>query len=153
MVDDIGLTDLDKRIVDLLCRSSHGSYRQLAKELGIHPTTMIQRVKALENKGIINGYRAKVDYMKLGFDFMGLIQIYVDRDVLDIQEQIRAIPQVLAVFDVTGDCDSVAWVACRGREEFSDIVKSILTIDGVKKTNTSIILNMIKDPMDFIPEL
>ena len=62
-------------------------------------------------------------------------------------------PNVIAVFDVTGDCDSIAWVACRNREEFSTIVKNILTIDGVKKTNTSIVLNVIKDPMDHIPEL
>ncbi|MBQ7700861.1 MAG: Lrp/AsnC family transcriptional regulator [Candidatus Methanomethylophilaceae archaeon] len=145
--------DLDMKIIDLLCRSSQGSYRQLAKELGIHPTTLIQRVKVLESKGIITGYRAKIDYMRLGFDFMGVIQIYVDRDVLDVQESIRAMPNVIAVFDVTGDCDSIAWVACRNREEFSTIVKNILTIDGVKKTNTSIVLNVIKDPMDHIPEL
>ena len=144
--------DLDMKIIDLLCRSSQGSYRQLAKELGIHPTTLIQRVKVLESKGIITGYRAKIDYMRLGFDFMGVIQIYVDRDVLDVQESIRAMPNVIAVFDVTGDCDSIAWVACRNREEFSTIVKNILTIDGVKKTNTSIVLNVIKDPMDHIPE-
>ncbi len=153
MSDINAYDDLDMKIIDLLCRSSQGSYRQLAKELGIHPTTLIQRVKVLESKGIITGYRAKIDYMRLGFDFMGVIQIYVDRDVLDVQESIRAMPNVIAVFDVTGDCDSIAWVACRNREEFSTIVKNILTIDGVKKTNTSIVLNVIKDPMDHIPEL
>lgn len=153
MSDASAYDDLDIRIIDLLCRSSQGSYRQLAKDLGIHPTTLIQRVKVLESKGIIKGYRAKVDYMRLGFDFMGLIQIYVDRDVLDVQESIRSMPNVIAVFDVTGDCDSIAWVGCRNREEFSSIVKNILSISGVKKTNTSIVLNVIKDPMDHIPEL
>jgi DNA-binding Lrp family transcriptional regulator len=151
---DIGEFDeLDRRIIDMLCASSQGSYRQIAKELGIHPTTLIQRVKSLENKGVVNGYRAKVDYMKLGFDFMGIIQIYVDKDTLGVQERITAIPQVIAVFDVTGECDSIAWVACRDREEFSDIVKSILMIEGVKKTNTSVILNMMKDPMDYVPPI
>ena len=153
MSDIDSYDDLDKRIIDLLCRSSQGSYRQLAKELGVHPTTLMQRVKALESKGVITGYRAKIDYMRMGLDFMGVIQVYVDRDVLDVQESIKAIPQVIAVFDVTGDCDSIVWVACRDREEFSGIVKHILTIDGVKKTNTSIILNVMKDPIDFVPSL
>ena len=153
MADIREFDELDRRIVELMCRSSQGSYRQIAKQLGIHPTTLIQRAKNLEAKGVINGYRAKVDYMRLGFDYMGIIQVYVEKNMLDVQETIRSIPQVLAVFDVTGECDSIVWIACRDREEFSNIVKSILKIDGVQKTNTSVILNVMKDPADFIPQV
>ena len=153
MADIREFDELDRRIVELMCRSSQGSYRQIAKQLGIHPTTLIQRVKNLEAKGVINGYRAKVDYMRLGFDYMGIIQVYVEKNMLSVQETIRSIPQVLAVFDVTGECDSIVWIACRNREEFSNIVKSILKIEGVQKTNTSVILNVMKDPADFIPQV
>ena len=153
MADIREFDELDRRIVELMCRSSQGSYRQIAKQLGIHPTTLIQRVKNLEAKGVINGYRAKVDYMRLGFDYMGIIQVYVEKNMLDVQQTIRSIPQVLAVFDVTGECDSIVWIACRDREEFSNIVKSILMIEGVQKTNTSVILNIMKDPSDFIPQV
>ena len=153
MADIREFDELDRRIVELMCRSSQGSYRQIAKQLGIHPTTLIQRVKNLEAKGVINGYRAKVDYMRLGFDYMGIIQVYVEKNMLSVQETIRSIPQVLAVFDVTGECDSIVWIACRDREEFSNIVKSILKIDGVQKTNMSVILNVMKDPADFIPQV
>ena len=76
MADIREFDELDRRIVELMCRSSQGSYRQIAKQLGVHPTTLIQRVKNLEAKGVINGYRAKVDYMRLGFDYMGIIQVY-----------------------------------------------------------------------------
>lgn len=145
--------ELDRRIVELMCESSQGSYRQIAKQLGIHPTTLIQRVKNLEEEGVINGYRAKVDYSCLGFDFMGIIQVYVDKNTLGVQEKITAIPQVIGVFDVTGECDSIVWIACRDREEFSSIVKSILTIEGVNKTNTSVVLNMLKDPFQHVPQL
>ena len=153
MADIREFDELDRRIVELMCRSSQGSYRQIAKQLGIHPTTLIQRVKNLEAKGVINGYRAKVDYMRLGFDYMGIIQVYVEKNMLSVQETIRSIPQVLAVFDVTGECDSIVWIACRDREEFSNIVKSILKIEGVQKTNTSVVLNIMKDPADFIPQV
>ena len=153
MADIREFDELDRRIVELMCRSSQGSYRQIAKQLGIHPTTLIQRVKNLEAKGVINGYRAKVDYMRLGFDYMGIIQVYVEKNMLDVQETIRSIPQVLAVFDVTGECDSIVWIACRDRDEFSNIVKSILKIEGVQKTNTSVVLNVMKDPADFIPQV
>ena len=47
--------ELDRRIIEMLCKSSQGSYRQLAKQLGVHPTTLIQMVKNLENKGVVKG--------------------------------------------------------------------------------------------------
>ena len=145
--------ELDRRIIELMCRSSQGSYRQIAKQLGVHPTTLIQRGKALESKGVINGYRANIDYMRLGYEFMGIVQIYVEGNILGVQEAVRELDQVVSVFDVTGDCDSIAWVACRDRDEFSHVVKTILSIEGVKKTNTSVVLNMVKDPFNFIPNI
>ena len=153
MSDIRDFDETDRRIIELMCVSSQGSYRQLAKQLGIHPTTLIQRVKNLESKGIIKGYRAKVDYMRMGFEFMGIVQIYAEGNILNVQQAIKELPQVIEVFDVTGECDSVAWIACTDRDEFSVAVKSILEIEGVKKTNTLVVLNMIKDPFDFVPDV
>lgn len=145
--------ELDRKIIQILSDSSEGSYRQIANTIGIHPTTLIQRVKNLQAKGVIKGYRAKVDYMRLGFGYMGMVQIYMDGNLLDIQKSVKELPQVIAVFDITGDCDSIAWIACRDREEFSEVVKRIMNIEGVKKTNTSVVLNLVKDPFDFIPQI
>jgi len=147
------LDELDKRIVEELCISSQGSYRQIAKRLGVHPTTLIQRIKALEDGGIIKGYRANVDYLKLGYEFMALVHVSVEGDVLDVEAKLRAMDNVLAIFDVTGDCDAIAWVACKSREEFSDLIKRMVSVHGVKKTSTYVVLNLIKDPYQFIPEM
>ncbi|MDN5357943.1 MAG: hypothetical protein PWR17_1112 [Candidatus Methanomethylophilaceae archaeon] len=146
------MDDLDKRIVELICTSSQGSYRQLAKQIGVHPTTLIQRVKNLETKGIINGYRAKIDYMKLGFEYMGIVHIYAD-NLVEVLGNLSRVPQIVGIFDVTGDSDAIAWVACINREEFSETVKLINSQPGVKKTNTSVVLSIVKDPFDFIPEI
>ncbi|MDR3282298.1 MAG: Lrp/AsnC family transcriptional regulator [Candidatus Methanoplasma sp.] len=144
--------ELDKRIIELLCTSSQGSYRQIAKKLGVHPTTLIQRVKALETKEVIKGYRAKVDYMNLGFEYMGIVQIYAD-NVVEALNEMKNIPQVISIFDVTGDADCIVWISCLDREEFSETVKKINGTKGVKKTNTSIVLNVVKDPNDYLPNL
>jgi len=146
------LDDLDKRIIEELCKSSQGSSRAIAKRLGIHPTTLIQRVRNMEQKDVIRGYRANVDYMKLGYEFMAIVHIYVEGDLLEIQRRIKELKNIVAILDVTGECDSIAWVACRSREEFSQVVKSMLIIPGVKKTNTYVILNVIKDPFNFMPD-
>ena len=147
------LDELDRRIVEDLCTSSQGSFRQIAKRLGIHPTTLIQRVKNLEEAEVIKGYRANVDYLKLGYEFMAIVHIYVEGDLIEIQRIIKEIPEVLAIFDVTGECDSIAWLACKNRGEFSGVIKQMLNVPGVKKTNTYVVLNVMKDPYEFIPDL
>ena len=147
------LDDLDKRIVEALCISSHGSYRHLAKRIGVNPTTLIQRVKNLEERGILRGYRANVDYQKLGYEFMAIVHIYIEGDPLESQRKIKDMDNVVAFVDVTGECDSIAWVMCKNRDEFSCLIKRMLTLPGVKKTNTHVVLNLIKDSSSFIPRL
>ncbi len=147
-----GYDELDKRIIELLSTSSQGSYRQIAKTLDVHPSTLIQRVKNLESRGVIRGYRANIDYMKLGFEFMGVVNVNAS-DVIAVQDKISKIPQVVSVFDVTGDSDCMAWIACIDREEFSSVVKKINSIEGVTRTNNSVIMDIKKDPFSYIPPI
>lgn len=144
--------ELDKRIIEMMCSSSQGSYRQLAKQLGVHPTTLIQRVKNLEKLGVIKGYRAKIDYVAMGYDYTGLVHIYSD-NIVDVEEQLVSIPEVVAVYDVTGEADIVVLVTCLNRDEFSAVVKRINGIEGVNKTNTSVVLNIVKSENEFVPDL
>ena len=143
---------LDRRIIEMMCTSSQGSYRQLAKQLGVHPTTLIQRVKALESKGVIKGYRAKMDYFAMGFSYMGLVQIYSE-DIVQAEKDLAGIDEVMAVYDVTGEADAIALVACEDREKFYAVIKGIGALPSVRKSNTSIILDIVKSSEDFIPRL
>ena len=144
--------ELDKRIIEMMCNSSQGSYRQLAKQMGVHPTTLIQRVKTLEAKGVIKGYRAKVDYVAMGYDYNGLVQVYTD-NIESVEKELVNIPEVAAVYDVTGEADVVVYLCCLDRDEFSAAVKRINNLPGVVKTNTSVILNIVKPESDFIPKM
>lgn len=144
--------ELDKRIIEMMCNSSQGSYRQLARQMGVHPTTLIQRVKTLEAKGVIKGYRAKVDYVAMGYDYNGLVQVYTD-NIESVEKELVNIPEVAAVYDVTGEADVVVYLCCLDRDEFSAAVKRINNLPGVVKTNTSVILNIVKPESDFIPKM
>ena len=144
--------ELDKRIIEMMYNSSQGSYRQLAKQMGVHPTTLIQRVKTLEAKGVIKGYRAKVDYVAMGYDYNGLVQVYTD-NIESVEKELVNIPEVAAVYDVTGEADVVVYLCCLDRDEFSAAVKRINNLPGVVKTNTSVILNIVKPESDFIPKM
>jgi DNA-binding Lrp family transcriptional regulator len=151
MAEGKAFDDLDRRIIEMLSSSSQGSYRQLAKQLGVHPTTLIQRVNNLEARGIIRGYRAKLDYMAMGFEFMGIARVFLNKSDTMVEERISSLPQAVAVYDMAGDANVVAMLCCRDREEFLETVQKIDALDGVVRVESSIVLNIAKSESDYVP--
>lgn len=144
------LDDLDKTLLRELIRNSKRSYRTLAKDMGMSTTAIIDRVRALEETGYITGYGCRVDYQKLGFEFMAVVEINIfGKDLLKIEGKVSKIPHVSAVWDTTGGYDAVAIVMCKTRSELSSTIKKILAIPGVEKTNTNMVLNVITRLTEF----
>lgn len=146
----VKIDTLDKKILHELRLNCRRSARELALELGVSPSSLIERIKKMENEGIIRGYSANLDFLKLGYEFQALVQISISQGkLLEVQEKISKLPGVFAVYDVTGAQDSVAFLMCKNRVELSSLIKKILSIPHVEKTNTSIILNVVKDMHEF----
>lgn len=144
--------ETDERILSELRKNCRRSYRKLSKAAGVSPATLIERVKRLEKAGFVAGYSANLDFLKLGYEFMGVVKITISHGaLLEAQEKISRLSGVAAVYDVTGDYDSIAIVLCKTRGELSRLVKKILAIPHVEKTNTSMVLNVVKDLHEFNP--
>jgi DNA-binding Lrp family transcriptional regulator len=144
------LDALDKRLLQELVRNSRRSYRQLAKDVGMSPAAIIERVRSLEEGGYITGYGCRIDYQKLGFEFMAIVEISMSgRNIVEVEKKIANLPHVAAVWDTTGEYDAIAIVMCKSRSELSAIVKKILSIDHVENTNTNIVLNVMKRLTEF----
>lgn len=140
----------DEEILSSLRHNARASFRQMAKELQVHPTTLITRIAKLEKTGIIQGYGANLDLTQLGYEFMGVVQVKIAKGkLLETQEKISRMKGVVAVYDVTGEYDSIAIVAAKGRESFSRLIKAFLHLPHVEHTNTQVILNVVKAPWQF----
>ncbi|MFA5077442.1 MAG: Lrp/AsnC family transcriptional regulator [Candidatus Micrarchaeia archaeon] len=145
------LDSTDKRILRELRMNCRRSARELASELKLSPSSLIERMKRMEQAGIIRGYSADLDFLRIGYEFQALVQISISQGkLLEVQEKVSRIPGVYAVYDVTGSQDSIAFLMCRNRMELSSLIKKILSIPHVEKTNTSIILNVLKDQNEFV---
>lgn len=143
---------LDMEIISHLRSHGRDSYRTVAGKMGVHPTTAIKRIGRLEKAGIITGYGANVSLPKMGYEFIALIDIKISRGHLtDVEKRLSNYPGIVAIYDVTGESDAVAIVACKNRVEFSKLVKHILSESYVERTNTHVILNIMKDPSQFVP--
>lgn len=137
---------LDERIIGELSSNGRDSFREIAKRLKVSTSTVIQRVRNLEKEGIVRGYSADYDYSKLGYEFMGVIEITITKGaLLEVQKKIAQLQGVVAVYDVTGLSDSMVLVRTKNRSEFSRLVKTILSMEHVEHSNTHVILNVIKE--------
>jgi DNA-binding Lrp family transcriptional regulator len=145
----LGRDTIDQQILAELRQNCRRSYREIAAKIGMSPAALIERIKRLEQEGIVTGYSANFDYQALGYDFMAILQISINGDLLKIQENIARLSGVAAVYDTTGQYDSVAILMCRSRQELSALVKKILKMNGVEKTNTNMVLNVVKKIRDF----
>lgn len=144
------LDKTDVEILSYLRSNARSSYRRIASKLGIHPTTLITRVQKLEKSGIIRGYGANLDLTKLGYEFLGLVQIKMTKGmILETQEKISRLKGVVAVWDVTGEYDGVILIAAKTREEFSKIIKSFSGIPHAEHTNTQVVLHVVKEQWQF----
>lgn len=144
------LDELDKRLLQELIKNSKRSYRTLAKDIGMSTTAIIERIRTLERSGYITGYGCRVDYQKLGFEFMAIVEMSISgKDLLAIEGKVAKIPHVAAVWDTTGDYDAMAIVMCKTRGELSVTVKKILGMPGIEKTNTNMALNVITRLTEF----
>lgn len=144
------LDEVNREILKELRLDARRSFRELSRAVRISPAALIERIRNLEKAGLIKGYAVNLDLLKLGYEFMGLVQIAIEPGyLLEAQEKISKLRGVYAVYDLTGEYDSVAFAVAKSRNEFSALIKKILGTAHVKRTNTNVILNVVKDPFAF----
>lgn len=141
------LFDLDIEILKKLSVDGRISLRQLGKDLeNKSPVTIKNHVEKLENKGIIAGYGAKINYEELGYDIIALIELTISKGkMLEEEKKIAKDPNVFAVYDITGEYDALILARFKSREALSKMIKEIHKSPNVERTNTHLILNIIKD--------
>jgi len=144
------LDELDEKLLKELIRNSNRSYRTIAKDIGMSTTAIIERIRKLEKGGYITGYGCRVNYDKLGFEYMAIVQLNISgKNLLTVEKDVSGIPHVAAVWDTTGEYDAMAVVMCKTRSELSTTIKKILGTKGVEKTNTDTVLNVVSRLTEF----
>ncbi|MCQ8772544.1 MULTISPECIES: Lrp/AsnC family transcriptional regulator [Streptomyces] len=109
------MDDIDSAIVRELQRDARQTNRDLARTLGIAPSTCLERVRALRQRGVITGYRATVDLRALGRPVQALLSVRIrpmSREVIEgFKAYLIGLPEVLNVYVVAGGDDFLVHVA------------------------------------------
>ena len=144
------MDETDGRILADLRAHGRDSYRQVARRLSLHPATVIKRAQAMQKNGLIKGFGAQVDFLRLGYEFMAMVEIRCTSGrIPEVGAKLAAQRSVVSVWDITGHEDMMILVACKTRAEFNRAIKSIGALAHVERTITHFILNVIKSEGDF----
>jgi len=140
------IDDLDLKIIKELQKDGRASFRDIAEKISVSEGTVYNRVNKLTEAKIIKRFIPEIDYQKLGYDITVLIGVITEGGKLqDIERRITESPNVNAVYDVTGDYDAMIVAQFKNREELNDFVKHLLSMEGVKRSNTMLVLNTMKE--------
>ncbi len=140
------LDKTDMRILKNLLVDARLSSRQLALKLGLSTVTILTRLKKMEQEKIIKGYTAVINHEKLGYDLTAIIEIYTKKGkMVEVEQDISTLENVCAVYDVTGESDSVIVAKFKNRDDLSKFVKELSSRPNIDKTVTNVVLNTVKE--------
>jgi Lrp/AsnC family leucine-responsive transcriptional regulator len=139
----------DRQILQVLQEDGRISNQELADRIGLSPSPCLRRVRALEEAGIIAGYRALLDARKLGLTLMALIHISMDRHTPDrfenFEAEVRALPEIVECLLITGqDADYQLKAVVRDMDAYQELLLNRITrIPGVTGVHSSFVLRRV----------
>lgn len=145
------LDSYDVQILNILQNEGRISNQELADRIRLSASPCLRRVRALEDAGLISGYRAFIDAKKLGLSLMALIHISMDKHTperfTNFEEQITDIPEVLECLLITGqDADYQLKVIVKDMDAYQELLLNRLTrITGVTGVRSSFVLRKVLD--------
>ena len=147
----------DRQILDLLQQDGRISNQDLADRISLSPSSCLRRLRALEESGLVRGYRALLDARKLGLSLMALIHISMDRHTPErfshFEAAVEQIPQVLECLLITGqDADYQIKVIVRDMDAYQELLLNhINRIQGVTGVHSSFVLRRVVENKVSVP--
>jgi Lrp/AsnC family leucine-responsive transcriptional regulator len=141
----------DRQILKVLHEDGRISNQDLADRIGLSPSPCLRRVRALEEAGVLAGYRALVNAKALGLSLMALIHISMDQHTPErfaaFENAVREIPEVLECLLITGqDADYQLKVVVKDMDAYQDLLLNQVTrIKGVTGVHSSFVLRRVVD--------
>jgi DNA-binding Lrp family transcriptional regulator len=150
MTVPIKLDPIDKIIVEKLQANAKITNSQLAQEIGLSPAPTLERVRKLENAGIIKSYHADIDIEKLGLGVGIFILISLSshkkNQIKSFVDQINQIPEVVECHHITGSGDFLLKVLTKNISTYQELIlEKLVDIDEIGNMQSMVILSTFKD--------
>lgn len=141
--DSISIDGIDKSILRILMEDARKPILEIARSIGISGAAIHQRLRKLENSGLLQGSKFVINPKALGYTTMAYIGIFLDKAMSNPKavKELNKIPEVLECHYTTGDWSILIKVLCKDNEHLMRLLNQhIQTIEGVSRTETFISL-------------
>ncbi len=135
------ISSQDQKLLGLLRQNARASVTDLARALHVSRSTVQNRIRRLENAGVIRGYS-----VQLGGEFAASqVEAHVSIKVVQkltnrTNTALEGLSQVSQLFSVSGEYDLIAIVQAQSLEELSAVLDAIGNLEGVERTNSAVVL-------------
>lgn len=141
------MDNIDKKILVELQKSGRESASNIAEKIDVSVPTITERIRKLEESGVIVGFQAVIDSSKIGFDVSAIITIisgssqYYKKVTIEAEKT----PEVVKCFSTTGNGSHTLLVTTKNSNTLEELLRKIQSWPGVNRTETQIILSSYKN--------
>jgi Lrp/AsnC family leucine-responsive transcriptional regulator len=142
------MDDTDRQIVMMLQENARVSNAEISRRIGMVPSGVLDRIRRMEERGLLEGYVATVNPKKAGLRLLAFIFVKTDErvGVVGAAETLAGIPEVLEVHHIAGEDCYIAKVRVADTEALSELIKTkIGKIGAISSTRTTIVLETVKE--------
>ena len=142
--ENVKIDGIDKKILRYFMSDARKPVLEIARNIGISGAAIHQRLRKLENSGLIAGSKFVINPKVLGFSTMAYVGIYLDKAMSNpvAVKELEKIPEILECHYTTGNWSILIKVLCRDNEHLMQVLNNnIQQIDGVSRTETFISLD------------
>ena len=133
------MDDVDREIIRILKDDGRAGYIEIGKKIGLSEGAVRKRIKTLTDTGMIRRFTVKVDLAE-GAEAITLLATNPSCPTHEVSDEIRRIPNVETLYEVTGEYDIVAVISGMSVAEVNECIEKIRRVEGIMKTNTMIVL-------------
>ena len=141
------IDEIDAKILELLQRNGRMKRSDVADEVDLSISAVSERMRKLEERGVIEGYAALVDAKRLRLDITAFIRVSVDgsEHYSDFVDRVTDMEHVLELHSITGEGSHVMKVRTADTTALERFLSDIQALPGVSRTTTSIVLSTFKE--------
>ena len=141
------IDEIDAKILTLLQEHGRMKRNKIAEEVGLSVPSVSERMRKLEDRGVIKGYYAVVDAKRLHVDITAFIRVNVDSssDYDHFVKNAKEMPEVLEVHSITGEGSHILKIRTQNTTSLENLLADIQSWPSVHGTSTSIVLSTYKE--------
>jgi Lrp/AsnC family leucine-responsive transcriptional regulator len=137
------LDELDVRLLEALQRNARSTFAELGALVGLKAPAVHDRVKRLEQRGLIRGYSAQLDGKRLGLELVAFVSCFTTSDCNyeSFVHELTSLPEVCEVHSVAGEETYLCKVVTRSTQHLDELLARLKTMRGMARTKTMIVLS------------